>query len=137
MLRKLTAGVLAYRAILLIVHGIGWIFFGWDKEQDSSVFSMFSTSIGTLSITAAIVLLTFAYLATRRNKAEWSAKNAVLDGDVEHSGAGQETSHGFNSDAVIERYLAEKSMQQNVETMAPVKSIATVPTRPVFGRKAI
>jgi hypothetical protein len=137
MLRKITAGVLTYRAVLLVMHGFGWMFYGRSFGGDSSAFSILTTGVSVLSITAAMVLLTFAYLATRRDKAEWSAKNAVLDGDVENTGAGLEASHGFDSDAVIERYLAEKSIQQNSQPSVPVKPIAAVSVRPVFGRKAI
>jgi hypothetical protein len=135
MLRKLTAAVLVYRAIFLILHGFGWIFFGSSFEGDSSIFSMMSTGITVLSMTAGLVLLTFAYLATRRGKTEWSAKNALLDENGENFGTGQEASHSFDSDAVIERYLADKSVQQSSQPSTLVRPVMAVPSRPVFGRK--
>jgi hypothetical protein len=155
MFRKLTAAVLAFRAVLMIGHGLIWLFVGKTAGAGSGLVNTASSIVSMLSMVGGMVLMTFAYLATRRGKAELSADNAALD-----EKAGSHASLDFDPDEVMARYLANKSAMNaedlNAEAVdaeegsaalpvsAPPPSYATArpepalmrPARPVFGRKA-
>lgn len=155
MFRKLTAAVLAFRAVLMIGHGLIWLFVGKTAGADNALVTTGSSIVSMLSMVGGMVLMTFAYLATRRGKAELSADNAAMDEKTRPAGA-----LDFDPDEVMARYLANKSAMNaedlNAETAvseegrtalsvsAPPPLSASVrpeaalvrPTRPVFGRKA-
>ncbi len=148
MFRKLASTVLAFRAVLMIGHGIVWLVVKQTSGDGAPVVGTVSSIISMVSITGGLLLLTFAFLGSRRGKADLAASNAALDASALSAG-----DEAFDADAVMERYLANKSAQsaaalENESAQPPVSPapaftpapVAAAPlpqgARPVFGRKA-
>jgi Zn-dependent protease with chaperone function len=150
MWRKLTATVLAFRAVLMIGHGIVWLFVGQSAPNSSSIVGSASSIISMISMAGGMFLMTLAYLATRRGKAELAADNAALDANGDAVAGG-----GFDPDAALNRYLANQAAARQLEdagdahptpvaepvlsharAAVPVMERPITPARPTFGRKA-
>ncbi len=151
MFRKLASTVLAFRAILMIGHGLVWLFVKQATGETTNIISTASSVISMISITGGLLLLTFAFLGSRRGKEDLAANNAAIDAGTLRSG-----DDAFDPDAVMERYLANRSAQSVAaiedevgpvaQPIAPPQAPMANPARaemplphairPVFGRKA-